>query len=109
MGVNRRQVTQEFTTQVVGEGEAGKARGQVACEYTVHPTQLRRWWRLRQQYAGRAFVGNERAYREEAQVAELKQMVGQLTMENALLKKALRRLEEHGGALPKSGGKRWSS
>jgi transposase len=109
VAVKRRQFTREFKTQVVREVEAGKPLGQVAREYEVHPTQLRRWCQLQQQYAGRAFAGNGRAYREEARVAELERMVGQLTMENALLKKALRRLEEHGGTLPKSGGKRWAS
>lgn len=109
VAVKRRKFTQEFKSQVVREVEAGKSLGQVAREYEVHPTQLRRWRQLQQQYAGRAFAGNGHAYREEARVAELERMVGQLTMENALLKKALRRLEEHGGVLTQGGGKRWSS
>jgi transposase len=102
----RRQFTRDFKTQVVREVEAGKPIGQVAREYEVHPTQLRRWCQLQQQYAGRAFAGNGRAYREEARLAELERMVGQLTMENALLKKALRRLAERGSELPRSGGRR---
>ena len=76
----------------------------MAREYEVHPTQLRRGCQLQQQYAGRAFAGNGRAYREEARVAELERMVGQLTMENALLKKALLRLEGSRGERSKSGG-----
>jgi transposase len=106
--VTRRQFTREFKLQVVREVQAGKPLGQVAREHEVHPTQLRRWCQLQQQYAGRAFAGNGRAYRDEARVAELERMVGQLTMENALLKKALRRLEEHGGVVARSGDKRWS-
>jgi transposase len=109
VAVKRRQFTREFKTQVGREVEAGKPLGQVAREYEVHRTQLRRWRQLQQQYAGRAFAGKGRAYREEARGAELERRVGQLRMENALLKKALRRLEEPRGALPKSGGKRWSS
>jgi transposase len=109
VALKRRKFTREFKLQVVREVEAGKPLGQVAREYEVHPTQLRRWCQVQQQYAGRAFAGNGRAYREEARMAELERMVGQLTMENALLKKALRRLEERGGELPKSGGRRWPS
>lgn len=109
VALKRRKFTQEFKLEVIREVEAGKPLGQAAREHEVHPTQLRRWCQLQRQYAGRAFAGNGRAYREEARVAELERMVGQLAMENALLKKALQRLEEHGGALPKSGDKRWLS
>ncbi|HKA54565.1 MAG TPA: transposase [Candidatus Binatia bacterium] len=84
MALKRRQFTQEFKRQVIREVEAGKPLGQVAREHEVHPSQLRRWGQLQQQYASRAFAGNGRAYREEARVAELERMVGQLTMENAL-------------------------
>ncbi|MGH7965348.1 MAG: transposase [Candidatus Binatia bacterium] len=106
MALKRRKFTREFKLQIIREVEAGKALAQVAREYEVHPTQLRRWGQVQQQYGGRAFAGNGRAYREEARVAELERMIGQLTMENALLKKALRRLEERGGDLPRSGGRR---
>lgn len=84
VALKRRQFTQEFKRQVIREVEAGKPLGQVAREHEVHPSQLRHWGQLQQQYASRAFAGNGRAYREEARVAELERMVGQLTMENAL-------------------------
>lgn len=109
VALKRRKFTQEFKLQVVREGEAGKPLGQVAREHEVHPTQLRRWCQVQRQYASRAFAGNGHAYREEARVAELERRVGQLTMENALLKKVLRRLEGREGVPPRSGGRRWSS
>ena len=47
----------------------------------------------RQQYAEKAFAGNGNAYTDEARIADLVRKIGQLTMENDLLKKALLRLE----------------
>jgi hypothetical protein len=44
-------------------------------------------------YAEHAFSGNGSSVKSETRVAELERMVGQLTMENALLKKALLQLE----------------
>jgi transposase len=54
---------------------------------------LVRWRKEPLQYAERAFTGHGRLYKDEARIAELERMLGQLTMENALLKKALLRLE----------------
>ena len=42
------------------------------------------------QYAQNAFQGNGYAYNEEAKVAELERLIGQLTIENSLLKKSYR-------------------
>jgi transposase len=52
-----------------------------------------RWCKEHLQYAERAFMGNGHVYKEEARIAELERLLGQLTLENALLKKALLRLE----------------
>jgi len=78
---------------VVREIEAGKPLVQAAREYQVHPTLIGRWRKEHLQYAERAFSGNGNPYKDGARIAELEQMIGQLTMENALLKKALLRLE----------------
>ena len=66
---------------------------QAAREHQLHPNLITKWRQEHERYAERAFAGNGRAYTDEARVAELERMVGQLTMENALLKKALLRLE----------------
>lgn len=90
---NRRKFTREFKLQVLTEITAGKAVAQAAREHQLHPTLIGRWQKQQRQYADHAFGGNGRAYTDEAHVAELERMVGRLTMENELLKKALQRLE----------------
>ena len=93
MALKRRRFTGEFKLQVVREVEAGKALAQAAREYQLHPSLIVQWRQAHQQYAAQAFTGNGRQYKEEARLAELERLIGQLTLENALLKKALLRLE----------------
>jgi len=93
MALKRRQFTREFKVQVVREVEAGKALAQAAREYQLHPNLIVHWRQVHQQYAAQAFAGHGRQYKEEARLAELERLIGQLTLENALLKKALLRLE----------------
>lgn len=94
MGLKRRRFTREMKVQVLREIEAGKSIGQAARQYQVHPTLINRWQKEHRQYGERAFAGSGKIYQDEARIAELERMIGQLTMENALLKKALQRLEE---------------
>jgi transposase len=107
LALKRRQFTREFKFQVVREVEAGKSLAQVAREYQVHPTVIRRWQQEHQRHAERAFAGHGHSYKEEARIAELERMIGQLTMENALLKKALLRLEARHQEQNGSGGSSW--
>ena len=93
MVLKRRRFTRDFKFQVVYEVESGKSVGQVAREHQLHPTMINRWRREHQRYAELAFSGNGKSLKSEARMAELERMLGQLTMENALLKKALLRLE----------------
>jgi transposase len=93
LALKRRRFTREFKLQVVREVEAGKSTAQAAREYQVHPMLIVRWRKEHQHDAERAFTGNGHLYKDEARLAELERMIGQLTMENALLKKALLRLE----------------
>ena len=93
MALKRRQFTRDFKLQVLREVEAGKSLAQVAREYQVHTNLIRKWQQQHQQYAAQAFAGNGQAYTEPARIAELERLVGQITLENALLKKALLRLE----------------
>jgi transposase len=93
LALKRRRFTREFKRQVVREVEAGKSPAQAARDYQVHPTLIVRWGKEHLQYAERAFTGNGRLFKDEARIAELERLLGQLTMENALLKKALLRLE----------------
>jgi transposase len=93
LALKRRRCTREFKLQVVREVEADKPPAQAAREHQVHPTLMVRWRQERLQYAERAFTGNGRLLKDEARIAELERLLGQLTMENALSKKALLRLE----------------
>jgi transposase len=95
MGLKRRQFTKEFKLEVLREIETGKSLAQVAREHLVHPNTIIKWRKLHHEYANRAFTGNGQSYKVEARIGELERMVGQLTMENALLKKALSRLEAY--------------
>lgn len=102
MSLKRRQFTREFKLQVIREIEAGKSVAQAAREHQLHPNTILKWRKLHEQDAERAFAGNGQSYKDEARIAELERMVGQLTMENALLKKALSRLEVY--CLPQRAG-----
>ena len=106
MSRTRRKFTREFKVAVVREVEAGKTVAQVSREHQVHPTQIDKWRRDLRRYGERAFAGNGHAYTDEARVAALERKVGQLTMENDLLKKVLSRLEEMKRPADASGGKR---
>jgi transposase len=89
----RRKFTREFKLAVLREIDAGKPIAQASREHEIHPTMIGQWRKMRAKYAERAFAGNGRTYKDEARVAELERKIGQLTMENDLLKKALQRLE----------------
>ena len=89
----RRKFTREFKLPLLAEITAGKSVAQAAREPQLHPTLIGRWLKQQRQYAERAFAGNGRAYTDPPRVAELERMVGRLTMENDLLRKALSRLE----------------
>lgn len=93
MATTRRKFTREFKIGVVREVAAGKTVAQAAREHQVHPTQIDQWRRDLRRYGERAFAGNGRAYTDEARTAALERKVGQLAMENDMLKKALAALE----------------
>jgi transposase len=102
---HRRKFTREFKLQVMAEIASGKSIAQAAREHQIHPTLISRWQKRHRQYAGRAFAGNGCSYTDEARILELERMVGRLTMENDLLKKALQRLEALSHQAPSDGKK----
>ena len=103
MASERRVHSKEFKTQVVREVEAGKPIAQAAREYQIHPTQITRWRARLAAYPQTAFSGNGNAYTSEARIAELERLIGQLTIENAALKKTCSRLEAKARLLIVSG------
>jgi transposase len=93
MSKNRRQFTKEFKLQVIREVEAGKTLAQASREHTVYPNLIRKWCQQLESHGDKAFAGNGNIYTQEAKIAELERLIGQLTIENAFLKKALARWE----------------
>ncbi len=92
MSLKKREFTKEFKLQVVHEVDAGKPQAQVAREHQLNPNTIAKWRKQYRQSKDHAFAGKGKAYTEEARVAELERMVGRLTMECDLLKKALHKL-----------------
>lgn len=105
MSLRRRKFTREFKLQVLHEIDAGKSIAEASREFELHPTLITRWRKLSHQYGEHVFSGNGNLYRESARIAELERMVGKLTMENALLKKALERLHTQTQRQNDKGGK----
>jgi transposase len=105
LALKRRRFSREFKLQVVRAVEAGKPLAQAAREYQLHPTLIVRWRQEHLRYAGTAFSGNGHLYKAEARIAELERLIGQLTMENVLLKKALLRLEGQVQQTASNGGR----
>lgn len=90
---SRRQFTKEFKLQVIREVEAGKPLAHAGREHELHPNLIRKWQLQYTQYGQQAFAGNGKAYSDEAKIAELERLIGQLTVENAFLKRLLAHLE----------------
>lgn len=93
MTLSRRNFTREFKLNAIEQIESGKSLARVARELQVHENVLRRWKQEIQMYPSKAFTGhgNVRSVNREA---ELERKIGQLTLENDFLKKALQRVEE---------------
>ena len=94
MAVKRRKFSRDFKLQVVREVEAGKTQAQIAREHEINQQMISRWCRQHRRYKERAFSGNGKPHTDEAKLAALERKVGQLTMENDILKKLLQKLEQ---------------
>ncbi len=94
MALSRRKFSAEFKLRAVRQLEAGASTAAVARRHEIHPTLLTKWRQQLRRDPERAFQATRNGVGEEARSGELERMIGQLTMENALLKKALARLEE---------------
>ena len=101
MAISRRIFTREFKLAAIEEIESGKSLARVAREIQVHENVLRRWKKEIQENPSRAFAGHGNVISSNRE-AELERKIGQLTLENDFLKKALQRVEEL--RLLKSGG-----
>jgi transposase len=94
MPTQRRSFDKEFKYQILREIDAGTTVASVAREHGVHPETIRLWKRQQRKYGDRAFAGNGTSYSDEAKVAQLERTLGQMAAENALLKKAIKTLQQ---------------
>jgi transposase len=90
--------------------DAGSTTGEIARQYQVSPHLLDRWrgeWRAK---GDLAFPGTGRrgadlpAVDDSRRITELERKIGQLTMENDFLKKALQHFRDHHPPAVVSGG-----
>lgn len=107
MTISRRKFTSEFKLAAIEQIESGKSLARVSRELELHENVLRRWKHEIQQQPGKAFVGNGNT-RSINREAELERKIGQMTLENDFLKKALQRVVEQ-RLLEKAGGGRRST
>lgn len=87
MSLKRRHYTADFRLLVLQEVEAGKPLAQVAREHQIHPNLIYRWRERFAKQGEHAFTGN--GQNDEAKIAHLERLIGQLTIENTFLKSAL--------------------
>src|SRR6202166_4649518 len=95
MGLSRRIFTKEFKLAAVRRLEQGVSLGEVARALEVNPNVLHRWRREVRQGPGNVFPGQGKQRWAEGRIAELERKIGQLTMENDFLKKALEHFRDH--------------
>lgn len=101
---SRRTFTREFKLRLLRELESGKKLAQVARAYEVDPRVIRRWREELERHKENAFPTRTVVGVEEARFVELERLIGRLTMENELLKKALKRFEAPAGSRSGSTG-----
>jgi transposase-like protein len=110
VSLTQRKFSREFKLAVLRQLAAGKSFAQLAREVEVHENVLRRWEREYREQPSRAFMGPGRGRWRVGldREAELERKIGQLTLENDFLKKALQRLEEQRLLGNGGGGKRYT-
>ncbi len=92
--MQKRKFSKEFKLAVLREVDSGKSVTQVCREHDLVANLITRWKREYQENPKEAFAGKGNTWKLEAKNAELERTIGQLYLENALLKKANVRLTE---------------
>jgi transposase len=87
---NRRTFSAEFKTKVILEIFSGqKGLLQASREYRIKDTVISRWKQEFLEHAASIFETPQKPLEQEARILELERMVGRLTMQLELSKKAL--------------------
>ena len=85
----RRSFTPQFKAQVVLEVLAGlKSQAEVARQHKLKPELITRWKDIALEGLETLFQAGERRDQDQERIAELERMVGRLTMELEVAKKA---------------------
>ena len=85
----RRKFTAEFKAEVVMELLSGRKSSAELCrEHHIAAPQLAQWKATFQERAPLVFMREEQHSQEAARIAELERLVGRLTLEAEVLKKA---------------------
>ena len=85
----RRSFTPQFKTQVVLEALSGlKSQAEVARQHKLKPELIARWKEIALEGLETLFQGGEQRDQDQVHIAELERMVGRLTMELEVAKKA---------------------
>lgn len=91
----KRQFTREFKIEVVQAYEHGALATELSRKYDVHPNLIYSWADQYRANPEEAFRSSNRVsdspVAAEQRIAELERMIGRLTVENDVLKKALER------------------
>ena len=90
--LKRRDFTKEFKLKVLAELDGGMGMAQISRKYGINTTPSVAGENNFVNIKTKPLPAAARPYTDEARIAELERMVGRLTMENDLLKKALQRL-----------------
>ena len=110
MDLSRMVYTRDLKITAMRALDAGATMAEIARKYQLSPKLLERWrgeWRARGEAAFPG-IGRRAAsvpvLDDARHIAELERKIGQMTMENDLLKKALRHFKDHHPPAVVSGG-----
>lgn len=89
MTANRRQYTAEFKAKVVLQVLSGeKTTSEICRTHKINSSVLNRWRKEFVEQAGRIFEQEGASTEDQQRIAELERLVGQLTMQLEIAKKA---------------------
>ena len=101
MDLARRVFSRDLKIAAMREIEGGRTRREVSRQLELSPKLLERWrgeWRAKGEAAFPGIGGRGAvlpAVEDARRIAELERKIGQLTMENDFLKKALQHFKDH--------------
>ncbi len=100
MDLSRSVYSRERKVSVMRAMDAGESGGRVARRFEISPKLIERWraeWRARGEasFPGTGRRAGPKLPPEERTLADLERKIGQLTLENDFLKKALQHFREH--------------